>query len=645
MAQSLRQVRLSAHYKAVSMLILQDISLSIAGRLLIEKASLTLPTGFKTGFVGLNGTGKTSLFRAINGDIALEGGEIILPQQMRIGQVAQEAPSSDEPLIEIVLAADKERCQLLREAQTAQDATRIAEIHARLADIDAHSAPARAATILSGLGFDEAAQHRPVSSLSGGWRMRVALACVLFSRPDLLLLDEPTNYLDLEGTIWLQDYIRHYPASVLMISHDRELLNQTVTSILHLSERKLTLWRGTYDQFQRQRTETMMLQQKQAVKQQAHRAHMQAFVDRFRAKATKARQAQSRLKALEKLAPVSVWQTEEVMPFRFAQADKPVASPIIALSGGQVGYEADKPILSKLDLRIDHDDRIALLGANGNGKSTFAKLLAGRLSIQQGTLTLAPGLKMAFFAQHQIDDLRPQENAIEHLRRLLPQEPEARLRARIAQMGLSTKKMLTPAQELSGGEKARLLMGLATYDSPHLLILDEPTNHLDMDSREALTLALNEFNGAVVLIAHDRHLIEACAERLWLVEGGTVMSFDGDMEDYQAHILGRTPPSRHQRASPSNKTRDEQRRENAQKRAQLAPLRKQIKDIEAKMEKYQHQIASLDLALSDSTLYVDNSQEATKKAQQRAQYQAELTAAESHWLTLSEQIEKALNQA
>jgi len=622
------------------MLILQDISLRVAGRLLIDKASINLPEGFKTGFVGLNGTGKTSLFRVISGEATLEGGEIILPHKARIGQVTQEAPGTNESLIDIVLAADKERLQLLGEAETVQDGSRIGEIHSRLADIDAHSAPSRAATILAGLGFDEAAQQRPISTLSGGWRMRVALACVLFSRPDLLLLDEPTNYLDMEGTIWLQDYIRHYPASTLIISHDRELLNQTVSSILHLEGRKLTLWRGDYDQFQRQRTETMALQQKQATKQQAHRAHMQAFVDRFRAKATKARQAQSRLKALEKLAPVNVWQTEEVLPFRFAQAEKSVASPIIALTDAQVGYQADKPILSNLTLRIDHDDRIALLGANGNGKSTFAKLLAGRLNTQKGTLTLAPGLKIAFFAQHQIDDLRPQENAIEHLRRLLPQEPEAKLRARIAHMGLASHKMLTLAQDLSGGEKARLLMGLATYDAPHLLILDEPTNHLDIDSRALLIEALNDFNGAVVLIAHDRHLIEATAEHLWLVHDGMVTPFDGDMEDYRAHILGRASSVRHA-TSPSRKVKEDERREAAQKRAQLAPLRKQIRETEKEIEKLHRQIAEIDKILSDGTLYADKPAEAAQKAQMRAQCQTTLTTAEGRWLELSEQLEMA----
>jgi len=623
------------------MLILQDISLRVAGRLLIEKASVSLPDRFKTGFVGHNGTGKTSLFRAISGDIVLEGGDIFLPHQARIAQMAQEAPGGHESLIDIVLAADRERMQLLQEAHSAQDGSRIGEIHTRLTDIDAHSAPARAAAILRGLGFDEEAQQRPVSTFSGGWRMRVALACILFSRPDLLLLDEPTNYLDLEGSLWLQDYIRHYPANVLIISHDRDVLNHSVNSILHLEARKLTLWRGGYDQFVRQRGEAITLQQKQAAKTQAKIEHMQAFVDRFRAKATKARQAQSRLKALTKLTPATIWQTQDVMPFRFPVAEKAVASPIIALADGQVGYETTKPILHTLNLRIDHDDRIALLGANGNGKSTFAKLLAGRLGLQQGTLTLAPGLKIAFFAQHQIDDLRPQENAIEHLRRLLPQEGEAKLRARIAQMGLSTPKMLTPAQELSGGEKARLLMGLATYDAPHLLILDEPTNHLDIDSRARLIEALNEFNGAVILIAHDRHLIETTAERLWLVAEGTITPFDGDMEDYQHYILGRTTAaSRRPTPTPPN-NKDERRRLRQQQRDLLAPLRKKIRETEKEMERLQRQIAKLDKILSDGALYSDRIEEAAKKAQQRTQCQTALNALESLWLELSEQAETA----
>jgi len=635
------------------MLILNDIHLHLAGRPLIEGGVVRLDAGSKVGFVGHNGTGKTSLFRAISGELALLSGEIRLPKTARIGQVSQEAPGGEEPLIDIVLAHDHERRQLLLEAETATDPSHIAEIHTRLGDIDAHSAPARAGAILSGLGFSEMAQRKPASTLSGGWRMRLALAAVLFSAPDLLLLDEPTNYLDLDGILWLVDYLRRYPHSCLIISHDRDLLNQTVTAILHLENRKLTLWRGNYDQFARQYAEARLLQQKQAVKQQAARTHMEAFVARFRAKASKARQAQSRLKALEKMTPVTVWNQENVTPFRFPEAAKAVRSPIIALSDVAVGYEAGKPILRGLTLRLDHDDRIALLGANGNGKSTFAKLLAGRLKPQSGSITVAPGLKVAFFAQHQLDDLYPQENAIEHLRRLMPEEEEARLRARIAQMGLATAKMFTPAKDLSGGEKARLLMGLACHQGANLLILDEPTNHLDIDSRAELIDALNEWGGAVVLIAHDRHLIDATAERLWQVTGGTVSVFDGDMDDYRAHIIGHARRGgSHKKRGPSSMAvpvagttpaaalahakAGRHPRPDANRRAKLAALRKEIQALEKKMTRLQQEIAAIDVILSNGELYHKQPLEANKQARKRAEIVVHLEQAEQNWLELSE---------
>jgi len=398
------------------MLIIDDISLRIAGRLLLDHASLTLPAGSKAGLVGRNGTGKTTLFKAITGELATETGSISLPKGTRIGQVAQEAPGTEEPLIEIVLKADAERLALMSEAETATDPHRIAEIQMRLADIDAHSAEARAATILAGLGFDTEAQKRPASSFSGGWRMRVALASVLFAQPDLLLLDEPTNYLDLEGTLWLESYVARYPHTVLLISHDRDLLNRAVSSIVHLDQMKLTFWRGGYDQFERQRSEQLEHQEKARVKQEAQRKHMESFVERFRAKASKARQAQSRLKALEKLKPIAAVIEDSVRPFSFPEPAKTVASPIITMQAGAVGYQPGKPVLRGLTLRIDEDDRIALLGANGNGKSTFAKLIAGRLSLESGGITVAPGLKVSMFAQHQLDDLRPEESAIERYR-------------------------------------------------------------------------------------------------------------------------------------------------------------------------------------------------------------------------------------
>ncbi|MCT8998988.1 ABC-F family ATP-binding cassette domain-containing protein [Chelativorans intermedius] len=626
------------------MLSINDLSLRVAGRLLIEGASLSLPAGTKAGLVGRNGTGKTTLFRAITGELAPETGSISLPKGTRIGQVAQEAPGTEEPLIDIVLKADAERERLLREAQEAQDPHRIAEIQVRLADIDAHSAEARAAAILSGLGFDAQAQKRPASSFSGGWRMRVALAAVLFAEPDLLLLDEPTNYLDLEGTMWLESYLARYPHTVLLISHDRDLLNNAVSSIVHLERRKLTLWRGGYDQFARQYAEKAQLQEKMRARQEAQRKHMEAFVERFRYKASKARQAQSRLKALARMQPIAAAVNEHVAPFRFPGPAKEVASPIVAIEGGAVGYEPGKPVLKGLNLRIDNDDRIALLGANGNGKSTFAKLVAGRLALEKGSMTLAPGLKVSIFAQHQLEELRPEESAFQHARRLMPEAPEAKVRARVAQFGLATEKMDTPARDLSGGEKARLLMGLAAFAGPHLFILDEPTNHLDIDSREALVEALNAYEGAVILISHDRHLIEACADRLWLVSDGTVRPYDGDIEDYRALTTGGAGRARQRReAERAEKTsKVERRREAARKRAALEPLAKEIKATEGLIERTRKRIAAIEAEMADAGLYERDPARASRLAKERAELQRLVERQEEKWLELSTEYEEEM---
>ncbi|MEM7463791.1 MAG: ABC-F family ATP-binding cassette domain-containing protein, partial [Pseudomonadota bacterium] len=456
------------------MIQISDITLRIAGRPLLEGASAVVPTGAKAGLVGRNGSGKTSLLRAMTGDLDLEDGSITLPKETRLGQVAQEAPGTEESLIDIVLAADKERADLLDKAETETDSDMIARIHERLGDIDAYAGNARAASILSGLGFDNEAQQRPASSFSGGWRMRVALAAVLFSRPDILLLDEPTNYLDLEGTLWLENFISRYDGTVLIISHDRDLLNKAVNSILHLEQRHLVFYRGNYDSFAEQRSAKLELAQKAHAKQEARRKHMQAFVDRFRYKATKARQAQSRLKMLEKMQPIGLGIVESSAPIRFPAPEKLLASPIIRLEKTKAGYAPDDPVLRNMDLRIDQDDRIALLGANGNGKSTFAKLLADRLEFVEGQITRAQHLKVAMFAQHQLDDLMADQTPIDHVRPLMKGAPEAKVRARVAQMGLDAGRMETKAKDLSGGEKARLLLGLIAFDGPHLLILDEP---------------------------------------------------------------------------------------------------------------------------------------------------------------------------
>jgi ATP-binding cassette subfamily F protein 3 len=559
--------------------------------------------------------------------------------------VAQEAPGTDEPLIEIVLAADKERAALLKEAETATDPHRIAEIQTRLSDIGAHSAQARAASILAGLGFDHEAQQRPAKSFSGGWRMRVALAAVLFSEPDLLLLDEPTNYLDLEGTLWLEDYVRRYPHTVLIISHDRDLLNTAVNAIVHLDQKKLTFYRGGYDQFERQKAEADELQMKAKAKNEAARKHLQSFIDRFKAKATKARQAQSRVKALERMGTVAAVIEDHVQGFTFPEPEKQPASPIVSISGGAVGYVPGQPILKRMNLRIDNDDRIALLGSNGNGKSTFAKFISGKLAAESGEVKTAPGLKIGFFAQHQLDDLVPTQSAVEHVRRLMADAPEAKVRARVAQMGLATEKMDTPAKDLSGGEKARLLMGLAAFDAPNLLILDEPTNHLDIDSRRALIEALNDYPGAVILISHDRHLIEATVDRLWLVKDGTVASFDGDLEEYRTLIVG-GPKSKEEKARPvpgdEGLSKADQRKANADRRASLAPLRKKINEIESLTGKLEKQIQVLDVELADPMLYEKNPARAAQKAKERADAAAKLAAAEEQWLELSSEYEEAM---
>ncbi|MBX9464741.1 MAG: ABC-F family ATP-binding cassette domain-containing protein [Aquamicrobium sp.] len=623
------------------MLIINDISLRIAGRLLLDHASLTLPAGSKAGFVGRNGTGKTTLFKAITGELPTETGSISFPKNTRIGQVAQEAPGTEEPLIEIVLKADTERLALLAEADTATDANRIAEIQMRLADIDAHSAEARAATILAGLGFDTEAQKRPASSFSGGWRMRVALASVLFAEPDLLLLDEPTNYLDLEGTMWLESYVAKYPHTVLLISHDRDLLNRAVNSIVHLDQKKLTFWRGGYDQFERLRSEQLELQEKSRIKQEAQRQHMESFVERFRYKASKARQAQSRLKALEKMKPISAVIEDSVRPFSFPEPVKTVASPIVTTQAGAVGYQPGKPVLKGLTLRIDEDDRIALLGSNGNGKSTFAKLLAGRLSLDSGGMTIAPGLKVAMFAQHQLDDLRPEESAVEHVRRLMPEAPEAKVRARVAQMGLTTEKMSTKAKDLSGGEKARLLMGLAAFEGPNLLILDEPTNHLDIDSREALMVALNEFPGAVILISHDRHLIEATVDRLWLVKDGTVVSYDGDLTDYRQLVTGGASDRRERREA-DKASKADKRREAAARRQAMEPVAKEIRATEGLIERTRKRIDAIEDQLADPALYEKDPSTATQLAKERSDLSNTLARHEDRWLTLSAEYEEGI---
>ncbi|CDZ62737.1 ATP-binding cassette domain-containing protein [Neorhizobium galegae] len=625
------------------MITITELSARIAGRLLLDNASVTLPAGTKAGLVGRNGAGKSTLFKVITGELGSETGSVSYPKSARLGQVAQEAPGTEDSLIEIVLSADKERAALLAEAETATDPHRIADIQMRLVDIDAHSAEARAASILAGLGFSQEAQSRPASSFSGGWRMRVALASVLFAEPDLLLLDEPTNYLDLEGTLWLEDYIRRYPHTVIIISHDRDLLNNAVNAIVHLDQKKLTFYRGGYDQFERQKAEADELQTKAKAKNEAARKHLQSFIDRFKAKATKARQAQSRVKALERMGTVAAVIEDHVQPITFPEPEKQPASPIVAIQNAAVGYEPGKPILKNITLRIDNDDRIALLGSNGNGKSTFAKFIASRLKAESGDIRLAPSLKIGFFAQHQLDDLVPADSPVAHVRRLMPDAPEAKVRARVAQMGLATEKMATAAKDLSGGEKARLLMGLAAFHAPNLLILDEPTNHLDIDSRRALIEALNDYEGAVILISHDRHLIEATVDRLWLVNNGTVSNFEGDLEEYRNLIVSSGKKKEEKvELTEDLSSKADQRKANAEKRASLAPLKKKINEIEAVTAKLEKLIKALDKELADPVLYEKAPAKAAQKAKERGEAAAKLSSAEDEWLMLSSEYEEAM---
>jgi ATP-binding cassette subfamily F protein 3 len=618
---------------SAAMLHVNNLTYRIGTRLLLDDATVALPEGHKIGLVGRNGVGKSTLLRIILGELGTESGSIRVPRRAKIGTVAQEAPGGSETLIDTVLAGDRERAELLEAAETETDPHRIAEIQTRLADIDAHSAPARAAAILSGLGFSEEKQIGPCSALSGGWRMRVALAAALFASPDVLLLDEPTNYLDLEGTIWLKDFIRKYRHTILLVSHDRDLLNDAVDAILHLDRGKLALYQGNYDSFERQRSEQQALTVKLKKKQEAQRKHMEAFVERFRYKASKARQAQSRLKALAKLAPIADVVEDRVYPFHFPNPEKPLAPPAIRWDDASVGYAPDKPVLRKITLRLDPDDRIALLGSNGNGKSTFAKLLCGKLAPLGGEMHHHGKLTVGYFAQHQVDELSPERTAYNYFEELMPQATVSQRRARLGSYGFGATLADSPTRTLSGGEKARLLFALAAFHAPHILVLDEPTNHLDVDSREALIHAINDYEGAVILISHERHLIETCADRLWLVSEGTVKPFDGDMEDYTRLVLERSGGRAPRRGNGNS----------AAKQAKVNPvaLTRQVQDLESNIATLQDKLAVLDRALADPKLYADEPRKAADFAKLRTRLAADLDRAESRWLAAQESLSDA----
>ncbi len=620
----------------MSLLVIRDVTIRIAGRVLLDGASLTVDPGRRIGLVGRNGAGKSTLLRAIAGELAIDGGDIRLSSRARMAQVRQEAPSGPASLLETVLEGNQERLALLREAATAIDAARLAEVHDRLLTIGADAAPARAATILAGLGFDAEQQSRSVGSFSGGWRMRVALATALFANPDLLLLDEPTNHLDLESTLWLESWLARFPGAALVVSHDRGLLDRCVEAIAHLDHTRISLTPGGYDEFVRIRTERAMQQNRAAEKVAEQRAHMQAFVDRFRAQATKARQAQARLKALARLPQID--SVIEDAPTRFAFPEPAQLSPpILTLERVDVGY-GDQPVLRQLSLRVDMDDRIALLGANGNGKSTLAKLVAGRLAPMAGTMLRGPKLKVGYFAQHQADELDMAETPLALMQRVLPRATPSLVRAQLARFGLDADRAETVVASLSGGEKARLLLALATRDAPQLLILDEPTNHLDIDAREALVRALAEYRGAVLLITHDPHLVDLVADRLWLVADGTVRPFEGDLDEYRALMSERARPAKVE-AAPS---RRDDRRDRAEARAATAPLRRRARDAEVLMAKLAAEQAKIEAKLADPAIYAAGRVAEVTTAQTRlATIARETAAAEAEWLEAEEAIEAA----
>ncbi|MEQ9636526.1 MAG: ABC-F family ATP-binding cassette domain-containing protein [Devosia marina] len=621
------------------MLKINNLTYRIQGRPLFEDASLVLPDGVKAGFVGKNGTGKTTLFHLIQGHIGADSGSTEVNKKARIGAVAQEAPAGEETVLEVVLAADKERTALLAEAETATDPHRIGEIHMRLADIDAHSAEARASSILKGLGFEQDRQNAPTRQLSGGWRMRVALAAVLFSQPDLLLLDEPTNYLDLEGTLWLEKYLATYPYTVFLISHDRDLLNKAVSSIVHLEHRKLTFYKGNYDTFEETRRMQMELNNKSREKTLDQIAHLQKFVDRFKAKATKAKQAQARVKMIEKLKPPEAMFDEHAAPFQFQQPKVDLPTPMITLDKVSTGY-GDTVILKNVTQRIDPDARIALIGVNGNGKSTFAKLLAGDIPVIEGQLKINKKLDIAHFAQHQMDKLKPEQTPLEHVTPLMPLDNEARRRSRLAQMGLTTSRMDTKAKNLSGGERARLLMGLITFSGPSMMILDEPTNHLDIDSRDALVYALNDYQGAVLIISHDRHLIEATCDTLWIAENGTIRELDEDLDSYQRSITS-NKDAKSGNGGPGVNDRKQSRQEAAARRAELAPLKKKITDAENRMKRLKSEIDKIEAQLADPKVYDGPPDRLIALGKDKARFSSDLEALEESWLEFSAELEEA----
>ena len=620
------------------MLTLDGITLRLGGHLVLDRASAALPPKARVGLVGRNGAGKSTLLKIIAGALEPDGGRIETPSATRVGYLAQEAPGGEVTAFDYVLAAATERAALLAEAEHEEDAHRIGEIHERLNAIDAHGAPACAARILAGLGFTEAAQHQPLASFSGGWRMRVGIAALLFSEPDLLLLDEPSNHLDLEAALWLESFLRAYRGGLIVVSHERDLLNTVADHILHLERGGLTLYPGNYDSFARQRSERRAQAEAARAQAEAKAKKLQAYVDRWRYKAHTARQAQSRLKALAKMGPIAAITQDASVVFDFP-SPKELRPPLIVLDDAAAGYVPGRPVLSRLNLRIDPDDRVALVGRNGNGKTTLARLLAGQLQPMAGALVASGKLKVGFFAQHQIEELVADETPLQHMERLLAAAKPGEVRAQLGRFGFSGDKVHLAVRELSGGERARLSLALITRDAPHILILDEPTNHLDVEAREALVEALTGYTGAVVVVSHDRHLLGLTADRLVLVDGGTARDLDGSLDDYRDMVLraARGGAGDGERAGGRGNRKPAQRNI-ALSRGQRQALRKAVTQAEVELKRLWKQRADIDALLAAPQAGGKSVAELMKT---RAEIERDVTAAERCWLEASEAAERA----
>jgi ATP-binding cassette subfamily F protein 3 len=619
-----------------AMLTIDGITIRLGGRPILERASASIPEGARVGLIGRNGAGKSTLMKAIIGDLDPDDGQISKPSRSRIGYIAQDAPDGSVTPEEVVLAADKERAQLLEEAETCTDPDRLGDVHERLLAIDAYSAPARAAKILSGLGFDEEMQRRPLDSFSGGWKMRVALGALLFSEPDILLLDEPSNHLDLEATLWLENFLKSYPATLLIISHERDLLNNVVDHILHLQGGKLTIYSGGYDAFEIQRAERAAQLASARAAQDAQRARLQDYVARNSARASTAKQAQSRAKMLAKMQPIAALMEDPSLAFDFPSPEE-LRSPMISLDGAAVAYGDAPPILKRLNLRIDADDRIALLGRNGNGKTTLARLLSAQLSPVEGGMSAPGKLKVGYFTQYQVEELASEESPVELMTRAMEGKSPAAVRAQLGRFGFSGSLATSKVEKLSGGERARLALAIITRDAPHLLILDEPTNHLDVDAREALIQALNDYSGAVILISHDRHMVELTADRLVLVDNGTAQEYSGSVDDYIDFVLGRNQPKKPAKDSPAKPAGGN----SSKSRAKARFIKSELAAAEKVMAKLQASLSEIDRAIYEPANAAAHlaSKTMSDLLAQRAKVTDELASAESEWLAFGEQLE------